>query len=162
MQGRDIVFLDPDKGLAPPAAGLSSTEHAYVPELEALVRARADGGRVSPPRAHRRASGPDARLAERLARELRLDVEPHIPVVPEGDGSAPISSYQPTLTPRRLGERLERSGGASGSSGGTSLRCRPLHPNVAVQNELRTHAAERFSPGRWLERSRSERAAPLE
>ena len=38
VQGRDVVFLDPDKGLAPPSAGLSSTEHAYVCELEAFVR----------------------------------------------------------------------------------------------------------------------------
>ena len=107
VQGRDVVFLDPDKGLAPPSAGLSSTEHAYVHELEAFVR----GGETVVVYHHlgRTATHPVQMRdwAERLARELRLDAEPHILWYRRGTARAyfviPAAAHAKTI-----GERLER------------------------------------------------------
>ena len=107
VQGRDVVFLDPDKGLAPPSAGLSSTEHAYVSELEAFVR----GGQTVVVYHHlgRTATHPVQMRdwAERLARELRLDAEPHILWYRRGTARAyfviPAAAHAKTI-----GERLER------------------------------------------------------
>ena len=107
VQGRDVVFLDPDKGLAPPSAGLSSTEHAYVRELEAFVRS----GRTVVVYHHlgRTATHPVQMRdwAERLARELRLDAEPHILWYRRGTARAyfviPADAHAKTID-----ERLER------------------------------------------------------
>ena len=107
VQGRDVVFLDPDKGLAPPSAGLSSTDHAYVHELEAFVRS----GQTVVVYHHlgRTAAHPVQMRdwAERLARELRLDAEPHILWYRRGTARAyfviPADAHAKTID-----ERLER------------------------------------------------------
>ena len=38
MVGIDVVFLDPDNGLAPNSAGASSVEHAYLAEVEPFLQ----------------------------------------------------------------------------------------------------------------------------
>ena len=78
VRGRDVVFLDPDKGLAPPSAGRSSTEHAYVHEVEAFVRS---GQTVVVYHHLGRTSTHPVQVrdwAERLTHELRLDAEPQV------------------------------------------------------------------------------------
>lgn len=78
VRGRDIVFLDPDIGLAPPSAGPNSTEHAYMSELEAFVRS---GHTVVVYHHLGRTAGHPVQMrdwAERLTHELRLDAEPPV------------------------------------------------------------------------------------
>ena len=141
VQGRDIVFLDPDKGLAPPSAGLGSTEHAYVAELEALVRR----GQTVVVYHHlgRTAAHPVQMRdwAERLARELRLDVEPQILWYRRGTARAyfviPADAHA-----KAMGERLERFRRSLWFERRHFTPLPSVAPNVAVQNELRTHAAE--------------------
>jgi hypothetical protein len=78
VRARDVVFLDPDKGLPPRSAGPSSTEHAYVHELKPFVQREQTVivyhhlGRTDTHPVQMRD------WAERLAHELRLDAEPHI------------------------------------------------------------------------------------
>ena len=120
--GRDVVFLDPDKGLAPPSAGLSSTEHAYVRELEAFVQ----NGQTVVVYHHlgRTATHPVQMRDWASGSHESFGLTPSRTSCGTGGGRlAPTSSYQPTLTPRRSASDLSDSGGASGSSAGTSLRC---------------------------------------
>lgn len=106
VQGHDVVFLDPDKGLAPPSAGHSSTEHAYVHEVEAFV----ESGQTVAVYHHlgRTAEHPVQmrEWAERLTRELRLDTEPHVLWYRRGTARAyfviPADAHTGTI-----GERLE-------------------------------------------------------
>ena len=141
VQGRDVVFLDPDKGLAPPSAGLSSIEHVYVRELEAFVQS----GQTVVVYHHlgRTATHPVQMRdwAERLARELRLDAEPHILWYRRGTARAyfviPAAAHAKTID-----ERLERF---SRSLWFERRHFTPLPspaPNVAVKTEMRTRAAE--------------------
>ena len=109
VRGRDVVFLDPDKGLAPPSAGTSSTEHAYVHEVEAFVRS---GQTVVVYHHLGRTATHSIQMrdwAERLTRELRLDVEPHVLWYRRGTARAyfvmPAADHTATI-----GERLERFG----------------------------------------------------
>ena len=141
VQGRDVVFLDPDKGLAPPSAGLSSTEHAYVSELEAFVRS----GQTVVVYHHlgRTATHPVQMRdwAERLARELRPDAEPHILWYRRGTARAyfviPAEAHAKTI-----GERLERFRRSLWFERRHFTPLPSPAPNVAVKTELRTRAAE--------------------
>ena len=79
----EIVFLDPDKGLAPPSASQSSPEHCYLSELERFV----ERGQTVIIYHHlgrtwegRGASHPDQMRygAEQIKSALRLDRSPEI------------------------------------------------------------------------------------
>ena len=141
VQGRDVVFLDPDKGLAPPSAGLSSTEHAYVRELEAFVRR----GQTVVVYHHlgRTATHPVQMRdwAERLARELRLDAKPHVLWYRKGTARAyfviPADAHAKTID-----ERLERFRRSLWFERRYFTPLPSAAPNVAVKTELRTHAAK--------------------
>ena len=109
VQGHDVVFLDPDKGLAPPSAARSSTEHAFVHEVEAFV-GRGQSvvvyhhlGRTAKHPVQMR------EWTERLTRELRLDSEPHVLWYRRGTARAyfviPTDAHV-----RAIGERLQRFG----------------------------------------------------
>ncbi|MYA44279.1 MAG: hypothetical protein F4Z31_21325 [Gemmatimonadetes bacterium] len=109
VEGRDIVFFDPDKGLAPPSAGRNSTEHAYVHEVEAFVR---NGQTVVVYHHLGRTSKHPVQIrnwAERLTHELRLDCEPQILWYRRGTARAyfviPASAHAATI-----GERLKGFG----------------------------------------------------
>ena len=106
VRGRDVVFLDPDKGLAPPSAGRSSTEHAYQHEVEAFVRS---GQTVVVYHHLGRTSTHPVQMrdwAERLTREFRLDAEPQVLWYRRGTARAyfviPARAHTATI-----GERLE-------------------------------------------------------
>ena len=109
VRGRDVVFLDPDKGLAPRSAGPSSTEHAYVHELKTLVQR----GQTVVVYHHlgRTATHPVQmrQWTERLAHELRLDAEPHVLWYRRGTARAyfviPADAHAATIS-----ERLQRFG----------------------------------------------------
>ena len=141
VQGRAVVFLDPDKGLAPPSAGLSSTEHAYVPELEAFVRS----GQTVVVYHHlgRTAAHPVQMRtwAERLARELRLEAEPHALWYRRGTARAyfvvPADAHAKTIN-----ERLERFRRSLWFERRHFTPLPSAAPNAAVKTELPTHAAE--------------------
>ena len=141
VQGRDVVFLDPDKGLAPPSAGLSSTEHAYVRELESFVRS----GQTVVVYHHlgRTATHPVQMRdwAERLARELQLDAEPHILWYRRGTARAyfviPADAHAKTVA-----ERLERFRRSLWFERRHFTPLPSVASNVAAPKELPTHAAE--------------------
>ncbi|MXW98255.1 MAG: hypothetical protein F4Y05_01310 [Acidimicrobiaceae bacterium] len=107
VRGRDIVFLDPDKGLAPRSAGDSSTEHAYVHEVKAFV----ESGQTVVVYHHlgRTAKHPIQmrEWAARLTRELRLDAEPQVLWYRRGTARAyfviPADAHAGVI-----GERLQR------------------------------------------------------
>lgn len=109
MRGRDIVFLDPDKGLAPPSAGPNSAEHAYIRELKAFVQLRQTVvvyhhlGRQAKHTAQMRG------WAERLKHELGLDAKPHVLWYRKGTARAyfviPADAHAGTI-----GERLQQFG----------------------------------------------------
>ena len=106
VAARDVVFLDPDKGLAPPSARRNSTEHVYVHEVDAFVRS----GQTVVVYHHlgRTSSHPDQMRdwAERLTHELRLEAEPQVLWYRRGTARAyfviPASAHAATI-----GERLE-------------------------------------------------------
>ena len=109
VRGRDVVFLDPDKGLAPRSTGPSSTEHTYAHELKPLVQS----GQTVVVYHHlgRTATHPVQmrHWAERLAHELRLDAEPHVLWYRRGTARAyfvvPADAHAGTI-----GDRLQRFG----------------------------------------------------
>ena len=49
VETNDIVFLDPDNGLAPPSASQTSPQHAYLSEGRGLCEAWTDGHHLPPP-----------------------------------------------------------------------------------------------------------------
>lgn len=107
VRGRDIVFLDPDKGLAPRSARANSTEHAYVHEVGAFVQS----GQTVVVYHHlgRTAKHPVQmrEWAERLTRKLRLDAEPQVLWYRRGTARAyfviPAGAHAGVI-----GERLQR------------------------------------------------------
>ncbi|MCY4425077.1 MAG: hypothetical protein OXC06_18615 [Acidimicrobiaceae bacterium] len=109
VRGRDIVFLDPDKGLAPPSAGTSSTEHAYLHEVEAFARS----GHTVVVYHHlgRTATHPIQMRgwAERLTYELRLDAEPYVLWYRRGTART-YFVIPATAHAEAIGERLHRFG----------------------------------------------------
>lgn len=107
VRGRDIVFLDPDKGLAPPSAGRNSTEHAYVHEVETFVRS---GQTVVVYHHLGRTTTHPIQMREwaaLLKHELRLDTEPQVLWYRKGTARAyfviPADAHAEVI-----GERLRR------------------------------------------------------